>query len=86
MSTIGPIVVCMLLWGIAGLGLGLLLSPSRTLPVISKVGLSGVYYDRERGSLLPMWAWRVMGLGFLTLGSFYGLVVSWKLVMRYLLG
>ncbi|HEY5573194.1 MAG TPA: hypothetical protein VIK64_09315, partial [Anaerolineales bacterium] len=60
MNTLGPLLACMLLWIIAAVGLGLLLSPPKTLPVISRIGLSGVYYDRVRGSLIPMWTWRVI--------------------------
>lgn len=82
----GPILVCALVWGLAALGLALLLNPSKTLPVIAKVGLSGVYYDRKRGSLLPMWVWRALGMGFLVLFSLYGFVFTWKLVVRYLRG
>lgn len=69
-----PVVVG-IVWGLGIVGMGLLLTPKKTLPLISRIGLSGVFYSREQGSAWPFWYWRLIGAAMAALGFFYGSVM-----------
>jgi hypothetical protein len=58
----------------------LLIYPSRTLPVLAKLGLAGWYYDLHRGSAIPMWMWRV--IGFWTIAM--ALLMLARLLIRFI--
>jgi hypothetical protein len=66
-----PIIVITFMFLNGIIGLGLLLSPNKTLPIIARFGLAGWYYQRARGSAIPTWRWRLMGFGLLSLAVLY---------------
>jgi hypothetical protein len=61
-----------ILLSIAIAGFGLLLAPRRRLRVLAQFRMTGMHYDPDRRSALPMWLWRAAGALSAAVGLLYG--------------
>ena len=74
MRVLLPVYVTTVMWLFSITGLGLMVRPARTLQLLDRIRMAGLYYDRERGSALPLWLWRLGGLFMFLLGAVYGTI------------